>query len=516
MKLIAIYISLFTIALAITIIFVFPKWIVDDAFISFRYASNLVNHSSLTWNVGEAPVEGYTGLVLPVFSALVILFNLSPVNATHILGILSFLFGIIILFKLLSKLNFTPICTTLVMIFYCTMPALYTHCWSGLETLLFSSSCLACIYFSIVLLQSKKRQIKYNTILLMFFLFVSLIRPEGVVLSVLLSAVLFFLMFRENRRDGSIFFRSWIFVYLIPGLIYFIWRWSYYGDILPNTFYAKQYDGLFSSESFNFMLDFLIKFIAFPCALAVMLFAITRSSGIKLRELFKSDSIFFWIYWASLIFLLIVTAQYLHSNLLMNYSFRFFIPYFPLLLIGLFYLIDRYFNIIFGLRKQQPAIFWIGVIVILAATCSQLWINYRGMATEIRYANRYKNLLESEHIPIGKMLNKIIPANEWLIVDADAGAIPYYSQLKTIDCFKLNDRYLAREMPTDKKLVDYYYSFNPGVIVITSFDWDTVKHYTDAKLITGDPRFRNYSLYSKFRGSYWKYYEFVYLRNDLL
>ncbi|MGD1048590.1 MAG: hypothetical protein ABR899_07560, partial [Candidatus Krumholzibacteriaceae bacterium] len=38
-----------------------PRWVVDDSFILFRYADNLANHGELNWNLGEKPVEGYTG-----------------------------------------------------------------------------------------------------------------------------------------------------------------------------------------------------------------------------------------------------------------------------------------------------------------------------------------------------------------------------------------------------------------------------------------------------------------------
>jgi arabinofuranosyltransferase len=514
-KLIALYISLFAVALAITIMFLFPSWIVDDAFISFRYAGNLVNHSEFTWNVGEERVEGYTGLILPLLSALVVNFNFSPVTASHFIGIISFLSGILILFKLVRKIGFNPIYSSLILLFYCTMPIFFTHTWSGLETMLFSTSVLASIYFSISFLMSKNKRKIYNAGLLLFFLFTSLVRPEGVVLSFLLSLAIYQSEFRDNQKNGYKFLRYWIFIYLIPGLIYFIWRWNYYGDILPNTFYAKQYDGIFSSESFNSLIDFLLRYAAVPGILAVIFIALNRLLGTKNSPTQKSNKKFFNVYGASLIFLLIITIQYLHSNLLMNFSFRFFAPYYPVLIVGLFYLINRSSAYIFPLRKTQPMLFWVSVVVMSAATSSQLWINYADMKKEINFANRYKHLLESEHIPVGKLIKDIVPSTEWLIVDADAGAIPYYSGLKTIDCFKLNDKYLAKNRVDGKNLADYYYSFHPGVIVITSFDWDSVKHYVDAQLITTDPRFKNYSLYSKFKGLYWQYYEFVFFRIDL-
>ncbi len=44
----------------------FPKWTVDDAYITYRYAENLALNGQLTWNPGLDPVEGYTGVALPV------------------------------------------------------------------------------------------------------------------------------------------------------------------------------------------------------------------------------------------------------------------------------------------------------------------------------------------------------------------------------------------------------------------------------------------------------------------
>ena len=40
------------------------SFIQDDAFISFRYAKNLLTHGQLTWNVGnERPLEGYSNFL---------------------------------------------------------------------------------------------------------------------------------------------------------------------------------------------------------------------------------------------------------------------------------------------------------------------------------------------------------------------------------------------------------------------------------------------------------------------
>ena len=48
-------------ALALATIIQGPQFHADDAYIVARYADYLVRHGQLVWNVGEAPVEGFTG-----------------------------------------------------------------------------------------------------------------------------------------------------------------------------------------------------------------------------------------------------------------------------------------------------------------------------------------------------------------------------------------------------------------------------------------------------------------------
>jgi hypothetical protein len=53
-----IVLSAILLAYSIKTVVKFPKWVVDDAFIIFRYAENLAETGQLTWNPGENPVEG--------------------------------------------------------------------------------------------------------------------------------------------------------------------------------------------------------------------------------------------------------------------------------------------------------------------------------------------------------------------------------------------------------------------------------------------------------------------------
>ena len=84
---------------------IFPKWTVDDAFITYRYAENLARHGELTWNIGEEPVEGYTGVALPVLLAGLIQTGVQPVAVAKVMGALSHLARGLLLFMVLRRMG---------------------------------------------------------------------------------------------------------------------------------------------------------------------------------------------------------------------------------------------------------------------------------------------------------------------------------------------------------------------------------------------------------------------------
>src|SRR5438094_461628 len=88
------YLVLIALALAIgysaRTLFVFPRWTVDDAYITFRYAENLALHGALTWNLGGDPVEGYTGVLLPIILAGLIRLGVEPILGSWMVGVLAY------------------------------------------------------------------------------------------------------------------------------------------------------------------------------------------------------------------------------------------------------------------------------------------------------------------------------------------------------------------------------------------------------------------------------------------
>ena len=60
----------------------------DDAFISFRYAANLIGGDGLVYNAGE-PVEGYTNFLWTVLLAGAMAIGLNPVIASVLGGLIA-------------------------------------------------------------------------------------------------------------------------------------------------------------------------------------------------------------------------------------------------------------------------------------------------------------------------------------------------------------------------------------------------------------------------------------------
>ncbi|MGI0029935.1 MAG: hypothetical protein ACREAQ_09540, partial [Nitrososphaera sp.] len=60
-------------------------FVLDDAFISYRYADNLARYGTLAWNVGEAPVEGFSSLSWVVLNAAAIYLGADPMAVSRLM-----------------------------------------------------------------------------------------------------------------------------------------------------------------------------------------------------------------------------------------------------------------------------------------------------------------------------------------------------------------------------------------------------------------------------------------------
>ncbi len=201
----------------------------DDMMISMRYANNFAHGLGLVWNEGVR-VEGFSNLLWTLYMAIIHKFPI-PLTLTslfvQITGILCMLGALILVKKIAKQIsrdsNFVVWTALIFTAFY--FPLVSWSAVFGTEvsvlTLITTSVCY-------LMLQPNK-----NIPLIFFLLFVGLLtRLDFFVFAAVSIAYLSIGKTRRKAALGIIFFFAGL-------LIYELWRYSYYNDLLPNTYYLK-------------------------------------------------------------------------------------------------------------------------------------------------------------------------------------------------------------------------------------------------------------------------------------
>lgn len=229
-----------------------PSWLTDDAFISFRYAQNLVAGNGLVYNVGER-VEGYTNFLWTMLAALVLWLQADLIWTTYLAGV-GLALAIMLLTYGLGRRLLGPGWALIAALFVATSQSLliYTARGAGLETGLFT---LLALVGSACFLRWRNSSATRDAVITgLVFALATLTRPEGGLLMALsLGYAGLTALDPRVGPPGSFAARlirmlrliaPMLAAYLVLFLPYFGWRVSYYGDLLPNTFYAKTGGGI--------------------------------------------------------------------------------------------------------------------------------------------------------------------------------------------------------------------------------------------------------------------------------
>lgn len=504
------------------IVVFFPKWTVDDAYILFRYAQNFVETGQLTWNPGHHPIEGYTGIALVLLVAGATKLGVSPIVASQAIGTASFVVGGLLLWRLVRRLDLVRPVRGPLLLLYVAAPFFVPIAFCGLETMLFSTVILAGLSALYTCLVSPSRQPAHELKLYAVLLLAGLVRPEGALLGGLALVGLALAKRGTALADRRRFVLLAFVAYVLPGLAYFLWRWSYYDLLLPNTFYAKSIGaGVLSFEGSTLwdLQRFFELYLIVPLA-GALLWALVEADatwarlrgGDKARAALRLGLI-------GATFTAICILQYARTALEMNFSFRFFAPFFPIVLLSLGMVANAGYCSVVSTRIEKPLRFQMLRGVSLFLIVLQLLVYAKQLRAEGDYVSWYRRLVEDEYVAAGRFIRAKIPESEWLIVLYDAGATPYYSRLPTVDFGGLNDPTLVRlqRLGRMRDLIDYFFSFRPGVAVFTSRAADHVTHSNRlSAAIVSDERFRDYALVRRFSTEVARNHLFVFFRRDLV
>lgn len=205
-------------------------WVADDAFISFRYARNWVEGAGLVFNPGQR-VEGYTNflwvVLLSPFEALGIPLPQVSVALTSICLALTLLLTASLSHRLWQQARgrtetqrHFPIASALLGANY----VFASFGTSGLETM------LGTLLVLLALDRAERGSFLASGTLAIL---ATLAHPDHAIFYACLAVTLLVPVIRW--RELAWFALPFGAIY-VP---YFAWRWSYYGDFFPNTYYAK-------------------------------------------------------------------------------------------------------------------------------------------------------------------------------------------------------------------------------------------------------------------------------------
>jgi len=430
----------------------FNCFVSDDAYISFRYAKNLINGHGLVWNVGEKPVEGYTNFLWVIVISIFMKMSFEPALVSKVLGTF---FGLVTIFLayvfpafILQRKN----------LFNLIAPAILACCgpfaaWStgGLETHMFTAFILA---GALAYLYELRHEEIIPLSSAFLFSLASLTRPEGLLLFGLTCLHRFshLLVSKKNPFCRKTFI--WLGTFLAIYGLYFYWRFNYYGFLFPNTFYAKTGGGIDQFWTGWTYLRLFFTHTRWP-------FAISLSLLILLKPL-RSP----------VIYLLLLTVSFSAYIVAVGGDFfplfRFFVPLVPFMAIltqeGLINLCQWLLRLSYPRWIRLFAITFCLFVFVLTLTQGFTYsFNKRSLLLRGRKKSTVRGITQ------GKWLRQHASPNDSLAALA-IGAISYYSELKSIDRLGITDvhiahvnmRLIGNTMPGhDKRDLSYIISRKP-------------------------------------------------------
>jgi arabinofuranosyltransferase len=434
--------------------------ILDDAYIFFRYAENIVNGYGFVWNIGEAPVEGYTSFLylftLIIAKFLAIDLELFAILFGTITSAFTLYFAYLIYDHLYPNDQIKTSANIITIIILALSPAFTYWSGAGMETSFYSMFLMMTIYYFLKLPDS----VKNNLLKGILFGLLCVLRFEAVLFFL---AALYYLV-----KEGTSFYRikigrnAILFVIgftLIFGT-YFIWRWVYFGYFFPNTFYAKTGGGFQQIVGgFLYIIKALRLFYGFgwiPIILVMLYFR---------KSMFTSKAVFlFSIGLVSLITTILIGGDYFHLG-------RFVLPVFPLLFVFFPPALEKMLTTRISHLKLSPtfsATILLLIVVVLLIAKPVYQDSIYGFKNLLKGKKDilvvYDESTEREIVDwqhgwtiMGKKLNQITDKDDY-IACVPIGAIGYYSKMKVIDMVGIVDPVIAHE----KLSTDHPIKWTPG------------------------------------------------------
>ena len=402
------------------------RFLLDDAYIAFRYAANLAHGHGLVWNPGER-VEGYTNFLWTLLLAGGIALHVDPAASSMALGMACFVGSLLATFELALRLTGSVQAAYLALLLLGTHYTFTAFATSGLET---QMQCFLLVLTALAALPPRAAAVASEARLLGFSLLVAaalLTRLDSLLVAGPIALAVLVRTLTEPRRDRA----AALVLLLAPCALtvgtWLAWKRAYYGSFLPNTLLAKLPVAHAPVRAMRYLRAYVNSYLLAPLALAVVIGAprLARAGGLQLGGL-----ALLILFWAG--YLLRIGGDFM--------EFRLLAPILPFAFVLASWALDSVVTV-WPLRAGLVAITLVGS-----------WLH----AT--RYDRHPSGWIESVTRLAGHLER---PAENWSgighalgrafgegssvsVATTAAGAIPYYSGLPAVDMLGLTDPWVVR------------------------------------------------------------------------
>lgn len=435
---------------------------VDDAYISYHYAANLAAGHGLVWHPGDDPVEGYSNFLWVLALAGFIKLGIEAGLAAKVLGVLCSLGSVGWMVRIVRRMD-PENSGALPAVLLAASPAFALWAVSGLETALFIFILLAAL--DRVLVEEAAgpatqpgRPPRYWSVLWLMLL--GMARPEGALVFILLVALRFVLWYRDPAsRPRLRAYTLWVLVIGGISLVYFLWRWRYFGYPLPNTFYVKAGSGLgeIARQIGVYLVPYALRLFPF-----ILLAVYAAGAG---RKKHIGDT-YIGAALASFLLLNLLSSDWMPGH-------RLALPMTPLIFLLAREPLEAILARATGASplRERAAFAAIGLALVAYALTPFLYaapLFNRVMATQMdmsiyRWSEEMQTIVDGQYARVGEWLADHAP-DDCTVIAGNVGAIAYLSGCRIVDQIGLTHETIARNGWT----VDYLLGMDPEFIVIES------------------------------------------------
>ncbi|MDI3337231.1 hypothetical protein QKW60_12500 [Defluviimonas aestuarii] len=432
----------------------------DDAYITYRFAEHLSRGLGIVWNEGGPPTEGSTSFLQTLLVATGFRFGLPVATIAYMISTVSVVVLLVTLWRTALRLTGRfALGMALPLVLFLSGVHFSLHVNAGMDTIV-AIALLAVSFLTALNLLARPGWSRALLLVLIGFLCLWC-RPDTAPYLIGQGVVLVLSAFGDWRSGRNPhFLRQILIAYallVIAGAAYLVWKYSYYGYILPNSFYIKGTD-LSDLAGLVPVVRFLKETAIQGSVLAVLLVFVDWR---VLRPDAETRSV------ARVGLLVLPVACFLLYNLttthLVNYSSRFEYPVAAFFWIGSGWLLTRgraferlaaVLQRLGGLRAAYGGL----AALVLVAIAVPLQIGRQ------HHTKWFSYVQVMHYEPLSAALIRTGAGPDITLVYDAAGFIPFDSKVSFIDPVGLCDNTLSGRTPmTPLEREKYIWGSNPDV-----------------------------------------------------